>query len=72
MNETTPESPVPTPIAQVLTRVHKLDAIPERTFWIGHISFGILAVVGLLIIILVRGPRRRDALISTSSSEGKD
>ncbi|NBW83091.1 hypothetical protein EBR21_15185 [bacterium] len=71
MNETVPQSPVPTPATQALTKVHKLDAIPERTFWIGHISLSILAVVSLLIIIFVRGPRRRDALISTSGSEGK-
>ncbi|MEN9826255.1 MAG: hypothetical protein RI953_2000 [Pseudomonadota bacterium] len=71
MNETAPQA-TPTPVTQSLTKVHKVDAIPERTFWIGHISFSILAVVSLLIIILVRGPRRRDAMLSTSGSEGKD
>lgn len=71
-------SNLPTPILaqvttpQVLTRVHKIEAIPERTFWIGHILFSILAIVGLAFIIWASGPRRRDAILSSSASEGKE
>jgi len=59
------------PVAQVLTRVHKLDSISERSFWFGHIIFTVLALAGLVFILWARGPRRRDAILS-SASEGKE
>ncbi|MEN9810323.1 MAG: hypothetical protein RLZZ488_1890 [Pseudomonadota bacterium] len=59
------------PVAQVLTRVHKLDSIPERSFWFGHIIFTVLALAGLVFILWARGPRRHDAIVS-SASEGKE
>lgn len=58
------------PVAQVLTRVHKLDSVPERSFWFGHIIFTVLALGGVAFILWARGPRRRDAILS-SASEGK-
>lgn len=66
--------PAATPVAtvQAQTRVHRVDEVADRTFWIGHIVFSILALVGLAFIIWARGPRRRDALVSSSATEGKD
>jgi hypothetical protein len=54
-----------------LTKVHKVDAIAERTFWLGHTVFIGLAVVALAFIILARGPNRRDVIMS-GVSEGKE
>lgn len=66
-----PVAPVATPKTQALIKVHKIDTVAERTFWIGHAVFLVLAVVGLAFIILARGPRRRDVILS-SVSEGKE
>jgi len=66
-----PVVPVATPKAQALIKVHKTDTVAERTFWIGHAVFLVLAVVGLAFIIFARGPRRRDVILS-SVSEGKE
>lgn len=62
--------------AKALIRVHKLDAVPEQTFWIAHSVFLALAVVGAAFIVFARGPRRRDALVTgvneNSAAEGKE
>jgi hypothetical protein len=65
--------PEPTPAATplALTRVHKVDAIAERTFWVGHSVFTVLAIVGLAFIILARGPNRRDVIVS-GVADGKE
>ena len=55
-----------------LTRVHNIDAVSEQSFWFGHVAFSILALLAVAFIIIARGPRRRDALMSGNGGEGKD
>jgi hypothetical protein len=65
MAATAPESvsiPVPASTAvKSLTRVHKVDSVSEQLFWSGHVVFTVLALVGVLLILVARGPRRKEA-----------
>ncbi|MEY4066398.1 MAG: hypothetical protein RIR26_2606 [Pseudomonadota bacterium] len=69
MNGPAPETnpaPVATPaVAPVapksFTRVHKIDSVSDQMFWSGHVVFSVLALVGVALILLARGPRRKEA-----------
>lgn len=72
MSDTENTQPSPIATVQAQTRVHRVDEVADRTFWMGHILFTILALVGLAFIIWARGPRRHEAMVSSSATEGKD
>lgn len=65
MASTMPDSlstPVPaSTAAKSLTRVHRVDSVSEQMFWSGHVVFTVLALVGVLLILVARGPRRKEA-----------
>jgi hypothetical protein len=65
------QSEAPSSASTAVTKVHKVDGIAERTFWIGHTVFIALAIAGLAFIILARGPNRRDVVMN-GVSEGKE
>lgn len=72
MSEALSSAPVPNVVSTSQIRVHKIETVSERTFWIGHIVFTALAIIGIVLIVWARGPRRRDALQSGVAVEGKE
>ncbi|NBO38860.1 hypothetical protein EBU99_09780 [bacterium] len=66
----TPAPEVSSLVKTTLTRVHNAEAVPEKVFWLGHVVFVGLALVAVVIIMWARGPRRKDALVNTSSENG--
>lgn len=57
----TSESSVFLPSPEATVKVHNALLFGEELLWGAHIVFAVLALLGVLLVVMGRGPRRVDA-----------
>lgn len=60
----TPESSVFLPSPEATVKVHNAMLFGEDLLWGAHIVFAVFALLGVMLIVMGRGPRRADAHVA--------